>query len=57
MGRAAVIAFAREGADIAINYFPTEEPDAKEVVALIRAEGGPHWPSQEIFAKKASAAG
>jgi len=39
MGRAAAIAFAREGADVAINYFPTEEPDAQEVLALIRAEG------------------
>ena len=39
MGRAAAIAFAREGADVAINYFPTEEPDAKEVVELIKAEG------------------
>ncbi|MCD8742161.1 SDR family oxidoreductase [Mucilaginibacter roseus] len=39
MGRAAAIAYAREGADVAINYFPTEEPDAKEVVALIRAAG------------------
>ena len=39
MGRAAAIAYAREGADVAINYFPTEEPDAREVIALIRAEG------------------
>ena len=39
IGRAAVIAFAREGADVAINYYPTEEPDAKEVVDLIRAAG------------------
>ncbi len=39
MGRAAAIAFAREGADVAINYYPTEEPDAQEVVALIRAAG------------------
>ncbi|NPU12879.1 SDR family oxidoreductase [Bradyrhizobium sp. 83012] len=39
MGRAAAIAYAREGADVAINYYPTEEPDAQEVVALIRAEG------------------
>jgi hypothetical protein len=38
MGRAAAIAYAREGADVAINYFPTEEPDAQEVIALIRAE-------------------
>jgi NAD(P)-dependent dehydrogenase (short-subunit alcohol dehydrogenase family) len=39
MGRAAAIAFAREGADVAINYFPTEEPDAQDVIALIKAEG------------------
>jgi NAD(P)-dependent dehydrogenase (short-subunit alcohol dehydrogenase family) len=39
MGRAAAIAYAREGADVAINYFPTEESDAKEVIDLIRAEG------------------
>src|SRR5689334_22985105 len=26
MGRAAAIAYAREGADVAINYFPSEEP-------------------------------
>jgi hypothetical protein len=38
MGRAAAIAYAREGADVAINYFPTEEPDAKEVIELIKAE-------------------
>jgi NAD(P)-dependent dehydrogenase (short-subunit alcohol dehydrogenase family) len=39
MGRAAAIAYAREGADVAINYLPAEEPDAKEVIALIREEG------------------
>ncbi|MEJ1967227.1 MAG: SDR family oxidoreductase [Rhizomicrobium sp.] len=39
MGRAAAIAYAREGADVAINYFPTEEEDAREVIALIKAEG------------------
>jgi NAD(P)-dependent dehydrogenase (short-subunit alcohol dehydrogenase family) len=39
MGRAAAIAYAREGADVAINYFPTEEPDAQQVVALIKAAG------------------
>jgi NAD(P)-dependent dehydrogenase (short-subunit alcohol dehydrogenase family) len=39
MGRAAAIAFAREGADVAINYFPTEEPDAQEVLQLVRAAG------------------
>src|ERR1700728_5299081 len=39
MGRAAAIAYAREGADVAIVYYPTEEPDAKEVIDLIRKEG------------------
>jgi NAD(P)-dependent dehydrogenase (short-subunit alcohol dehydrogenase family) len=39
MGRAAAIAYAREGADVAINYLPSEEPDAKEVIDLIKAEG------------------
>jgi NAD(P)-dependent dehydrogenase (short-subunit alcohol dehydrogenase family) len=39
IGRAAAIAFAREGADVAINYLPAEEPDAKDVVELIRAAG------------------
>lgn len=39
MGRAAAIAYAREGADVAINYLPAEEPDAREVIALIKKEG------------------
>src|SRR6201986_1614049 len=39
MGRAAAIAYAREGADVAINYYPSEEPDAQEVIALIKKEG------------------
>jgi NAD(P)-dependent dehydrogenase (short-subunit alcohol dehydrogenase family) len=39
IGRAAAIAFAREGADVAINYYPTEEPDAREVKALIEQAG------------------
>ena len=39
MGRAAAIAYAREGADVVINYYPTEESDAKEVIELIKAEG------------------
>jgi len=38
MGRAAAIAYAREGADVAINYYPTEEPDAREVIELIEAD-------------------
>ena len=39
MGRAAAIAYAREGADVAINYLPSEEADAREVIELIKAEG------------------
>lgn len=39
IGRAVAIAYAREGADVAINYLPAEEPDAREVVQLIEAEG------------------
>src|SRR4051812_50171125 len=45
MGRAAAIAHAREGAGVAINYFPNEEPDAQEGMTLIkkacREGGGP----------------
>ncbi|MBB4260452.1 MULTISPECIES: SDR family oxidoreductase [unclassified Bradyrhizobium] len=39
MGRAAAIAYAREGADVAINYLAAEEQDAQEVIALIKKEG------------------
>ena len=39
IGRAAAIAFAREGADVAINYLPGEEPDAQQVVQLIQDAG------------------
>ncbi|QGZ67079.1 SDR family oxidoreductase [Paraburkholderia acidisoli] len=39
IGRAVAIAFAREGADVAINYLPAEEKDAQEVVALLREAG------------------
>lgn len=39
IGRAAAIAFAREGADVVINYLPQEQSDADEVISLIEAEG------------------
>lgn len=39
IGRAAAIAYARKGADVAINYLPEEESDAREVIELIEAEG------------------
>lgn len=40
IGRAAAIAYAREGANVAIHFFPGEEPDANEVKELIEKEGG-----------------
>lgn len=39
IGRAVAIAYAREGADVAINYLPDEEEDAREVVELIQKAG------------------
>lgn len=39
IGRAVAIAYAREGADVAISYLPSEEKDAAEVIGLIEAEG------------------
>lgn len=39
IGRAAAIAYAREGADVAINYLPDEESDAQEVISLIKKAG------------------
>ncbi len=38
IGRAAVIAFLREGADVVINHLPQEEPDAREVLDIARQE-------------------
>lgn len=39
IGRAAAIAYAREGADVAINYLPVEQPDAEEVQKYIEEAG------------------
>ena len=39
IGRAAAIAFAREGADVVLNYLPAEQQDAEDVAALIRSAG------------------
>lgn len=39
IGRAVAIAFAREGADVALNYLPAEEADGREVVKLVEAAG------------------
>ncbi len=39
IGRATAIAFAREGADVAINYLPQEQPDADETASWIERAG------------------
>ena len=39
IGRAVAIAFAREGADLVLNYLASEEADAKEVRGLVEAAG------------------
>jgi NAD(P)-dependent dehydrogenase (short-subunit alcohol dehydrogenase family) len=57
MGRAAAIAYAREGADVAINYLPFEEPDAREVIQLIKHAGRTGVPipgdlREEAFCKR-----
>ncbi|MCD9067074.1 SDR family oxidoreductase [Staphylococcus pasteuri] len=39
IGRAAAIAYAKEGADVAINYLPSEEKDAQEVKHVIEEAG------------------
>ena len=57
IGRAAAIAFAREGADVVISYLPGEEADAKEVIELVEAAGRkaygiPGDVSNESFCRK-----
>ena len=39
IGRATAIAYAREGADVAIAYLPSEQADAQEVIALVEKAG------------------
>jgi hypothetical protein len=57
IGRAAAIAFAREGADVAICYMPQEQEDAEEVAEYIREAGRkaillPGDVSQECFCEQ-----
>jgi NAD(P)-dependent dehydrogenase (short-subunit alcohol dehydrogenase family) len=40
IGRAAAIAFAREGAAVAINYHPREQADADDLKAVFEKDGG-----------------
>lgn len=39
IGRAVAIAFAREGADIVLNYLPVEEEDAQETIRICEKAG------------------
>jgi NAD(P)-dependent dehydrogenase (short-subunit alcohol dehydrogenase family) len=39
IGRAVAVHFAREGADVAIVYMPSEQEDAEKVQQLVQAEG------------------
>lgn len=39
IGRAAAIAFAREGADVALSYLPDEQEDADDVAKIIGEDG------------------
>jgi NAD(P)-dependent dehydrogenase (short-subunit alcohol dehydrogenase family) len=39
IGRAVALAFAREGADVAIGYLPVEQPDAEETIQAVEASG------------------
>src|SRR5690606_34487038 len=39
IGAAAAIAFAREGADVVINYLPAEEEDAQRIIEICREAG------------------
>ncbi|WP_442902772.1 SDR family oxidoreductase [Gilliamella sp. App6-5] len=57
IGRAAAIAYAKEGADVAINYLSVEQKDAEEVAKVIQAAGRkavliPGDLSDEAFCKK-----
>lgn len=57
IGRAVAIAFAREGADVAVSYLPSEQSDADAVVAQIEQAGQnaialPGDLADESFARK-----
>lgn len=40
IGRAVAVLYAREGADVAINYLPVEQSDAEETKQAVEDEGG-----------------
>lgn len=57
IGAAVAIAYAREGADVALNYLPSEEEDAQSIIKLIEDEGSkaiscPGDLSDPIFCEK-----
>lgn len=57
IGRAVALAYAREGADVAITYLPSEETDAQETLKLLKDAGTkvigfPGDLTDETFARK-----
>jgi len=55
MGRAAAVAYAREGVDVAINYLPAEEPMPAKSSRSSRQKVGSRLQFPEIFATRPSA--
>lgn len=56
IGRAAAIAFAREGADVAVHYLAGEEEEAQEVASYIEEAGGRSLLLEANFKEKGSGA-
>lgn len=56
IGRAAAIAYAKEGADVAIQYLPGEEKDAKEVEEFIKELGQNAYTFEANFRNEGEAA-
>lgn len=57
IGRAVAIAYAREGADVVMNYLPSEHTDAQDTVKLMEEAGAKVWTlpgdlSSEDFCKE-----
>ena len=55
IGRAVAIAFAREGADVAISHLPEEQADAEETAALVTTTAARALPFPATSATRSSA--
>jgi len=56
IGRAVAIAFAREGADVAISFLPEEQKDADETIRWVEQAGRKSSRYQETFSRYSIAA-